>query len=371
MSNINQSLVEKVRNGAIIKHTCKKEDNELLIKVLKACFENCGIPNGEEFKFEYYGKHINNDWDYVFAPAIGAEIIPLSSFFEENLTPEDKESISRISELLAELEKRVTNAEKHLFGFKPVCEQPDNEVEEKPYVPVEDRFIGMQPIESFKAAQTTPVTVGTTKQNEKLPCPQPATPVNGEWKIGEWAWNCDTKKTLGLITEITPTGTAFYDTQDGTTKEYFLDISRCVKPTDKEVEAHLVKIAEQRYPVGTKVNAFIGKDSNVPCYIKQHVFKYNASSDELYSEQSFGSFTVYRKGKWAEIIKEVEQKERWYPKYDDRYWFVQIAGDVIVASYPCKDTALDKKYIESGNCFKTQPEAEKLAQLIRDTLKQL
>jgi len=64
----------------------------------------------------------------------------------------------------------------------------------------------------------------------------------------------------------------------------------------------------------------------------------------------------------------IETEQRWKPKYDDRYWFVTIAGDVIVASYPCKDTALDKKYYNSGNCFKTEQEAQKAAEAIKQYL---
>jgi hypothetical protein len=64
----------------------------------------------------------------------------------------------------------------------------------------------------------------------------------------------------------------------------------------------------------------------------------------------------------------IETEQRWKPKYDDRYWFVTIAGDVIVASYPCKDTVLDKKYYNAGNCFETKEAAQKAAEAIKQYL---
>ena len=64
----------------------------------------------------------------------------------------------------------------------------------------------------------------------------------------------------------------------------------------------------------------------------------------------------------------IETEQRWKPKYDDTYWFITIAGDVYVASYTCKDTALDKKYYKSGNSFKTEQEAQKAAEAIKQYL---
>jgi hypothetical protein len=66
-----------------------------------------------------------------------------------------------------------------------------------------------------------------------------------------------------------------------------------------------------------------------------------------------------------EVVNEVEQ-ERWKPKYDEIYWYVP--SDLIVGSICNKNDSIDKSIIKSGNCFKTEQEAQQKANQIKELL---
>ena len=87
--------------------------------------------------------------------------------------------------------------------------------------------------------------------------------------MGEWSWNSYTKDFLGTIKSIDKS--AYYaielDNQNGKT-EKFCNLDMLVKPTKEEIEQHLVKIAEKKYPVGAKVKYEDGFYYDITfCYI--------------------------------------------------------------------------------------------------------
>lgn len=298
------------------------------------------------------------------------------------LAPEDKTLLKEISDLLNQL-KPLLNKADHLLNNECFAV----EVEETKYIECVS-WAG----EFYTAGKVYKVTNDIIIDNKGVaddysnimatqPNFKPSTreayekqqvPVKEEWspKVGEWfkdeegsLWLCfdDSKETFqgndqnGMITHIPNPPT-----------------EKLSKPTEIEVGNWLTRIAEQRYPLGTKVKS---NTSEFEFIVVDHQFQWQENKLQILGKSTKGTrnawWCVWRNSDgWASIIKEeiTETKERWLPKYDERYWFVQIAGDVIVGSYPCKDTALDKKYIENGNCFKTEEIAQSAADKIRNLL---
>jgi hypothetical protein len=197
-------------------------------------------------------------------------------------------------------------------------------------------------------------------------CYQPIDTTEGEqgqgkeWKpkVGEWF-----KSKFGhlYLCDRLESGVIFGENQNGIL--YAMDYCfPTTKPLPEEIQAHLVAIAENKYPVGAKYKRMGSLE--IIGEIKTNEFIYLPEKNALTEKTGY---TVWKDGKWAELAP-IETEQRWKPKYDDRYWFVTIAGDVIVASYPCKDTALDKKYYNSGNCFETKEAAQKAAEAIKQYL---
>lgn len=103
-SNLNLDLIEKVKSGkAAIEHTRKSKDQQLLNDVLSAAF-----PNLTKYALgtdKYYFKKANDygyDSLYFHCPE-RMEAIRLSAFFTNELPKEDKQLISKIDELLGQL----------------------------------------------------------------------------------------------------------------------------------------------------------------------------------------------------------------------------------------------------------------------------
>lgn len=69
------------------------------------------------------------------------------------------------------------------------------------------------------------------------------------------------------------------------------------------------------------------------------------------------------------LPKETEQKERWKPQLGQLYWFLE--SDLSTCDSQYSDKRYHQNRLECGNCFKTQEEAERAAQAIRETLKNL
>lgn len=58
---------------------------------------------------------------------------------------------------------------------------------------------------------------------------------------------------------------------------------------------------------------------------------------------------------------------RWKPKDMEEYWFFTGSNTIIRSVW--KDTLLDNKYFDFGNCFQTKKEAEIAAERVKKTLK--
>lgn len=59
--------------------------------------------------------------------------------------------------------------------------------------------------------------------------------------------------------------------------------------------------------------------------------------------------------KAQEELRNLNSYERFVPKENERYWFVDEDGDVLV---DVNDTGIDKKRIDFYNCFRTEEETE-------------
>ena len=59
--------------------------------------------------------------------------------------------------------------------------------------------------------------------------------------------------------------------------------------------------------------------------------------------------------KAQEELRNLNSYERFVPEEDERYWFVNENGDVLIDK---NNTGIDKKRIDFYNCFRTKEEAE-------------
>jgi len=121
-----------------------------------------------------------------------------------------------------------------------------------------------------------------------------------EWvKVGEWV-----KKENGYIGVVTDISihTLTVDPQDGINEDY-MGMVEAIKPTQSEIQAHLTKIAEKRYPVGTKV-----KDGNDKIHtIGVSDFDYDVKENALFGRciEFEGWLRLWDIDGWAEIIKKM------------------------------------------------------------------
>ena len=193
-----------------------------------------------------------------------------------------------------------------------------------------------------------------------------------EWKVCEWAWLTKGKHSIGLITEIQGNKATADDQNGFVVKELY--IHEFVKPTKEEIEQHLVKIAEKKYPVGTKVKCLhdcqdltIGNDFTAR-------LEFDGASLR-YTKEGFGATAIWcenETNKWAKIISEpiTEQKERFKPcLINEEYWIVSPKMKAHRIVFHNND--YDNDFISVGNCFPTKEEADRAAQAIRETLKNL
>ena len=180
-----------------------------------------------------------------------------------------------------------------------------------------------------------------------------------EWKVGEWAWNGYSKDFLGTIKSIDKT--AYYaielDNQDGKT-DMFCNLDMLVKPTKEEIEQHLVKIAKEKYPIGTKVKE-VGTD--VEYTVTHDGYRYVKSLNDLSFisleeewHKGHSNPTIWQNGVWAEPI--TEQKERF---------------KVDVCKHSTQNNYRIEVKLNGVDVRLPKEEAERAAQAIRETLKNL
>jgi hypothetical protein len=63
----------------------------------------------------------------------------------------------------------------------------------------------------------------------------------------------------------------------------------------------------------------------------------------------------------------IETEQRWKPKLGEKYWVISMTFDFQIG-WLLWDNYLDDKYYKSGNCFKTEQEAQKAAEAIKQYL---
>jgi len=268
MTNLNLELIEKVRNGAIIEHKSMKE---LATQLNEVIFAVTGLSKNLYGDCNYYGL---DDKGNVLTTDIafqGAEIIPLSAFFTNELLKEDLN-------LIAQIDARL----KH--------------------------YNLIQPIDT---------TEGEQEQGK-------------EWKFGEWAWNSYTKNFLGIITrlDLSDIAEVTLDNQNGESK-IFATSTMLLKPTTEEIQAHLVEIAQKKYPVGAKIKNNGHDESTKGCGVLSNIRDYSLEDLGLWAEATDGYCVLLwspTKG-WAELAP-IETEQRYevvtalMPSCDDDYMIV-------------------------------------------------
>lgn len=211
--------------------------------------------------------------------------------------------------------------------------------------------------ESIKKLQGLYIALKERRDNEQQ------APV--EWKVGEWA------KTSGgrifLIDELGENGSMFGYTHVSENDWVVITagyVETLTKPTKEEIEQHLVKIAEKKYPVGTTFKGLVSEDNEY--VVIDHNFKYydNGETQDL----SLYGYMVWRDGKWAEPI--TEQKERWYPLIGEQYYYIT---ELFTVKSAIRENCIEDelRIVIAMNFFKTLQSATKAAEQIRETLKNL
>ena len=319
MSNLNLDLIEKVRQQkAAVQYNSNVDNLNHLQALYEAIYPNNDIIILGNSNY-YYTRYNGTGWSGEVCP-INMEAIPLSAFFiEPNVTSEDKALIKETSDLLKQL--------------KPLLNKVDKFITNECYQPID-------------------TTEGEQEQGK-------------EWKleVGKFVWNSPNRALLGLIKEFSDHKNKVYvDLQNGTCEWWHTNI--LVKPTDKDIETWLVPIAEKKYPIGTIVwHGGMAKE----VVISKHRFK--LESENCFSVYVEGKLIpLWYNGKWAELAP-IETEQRWKPKYEEEYWHIDfnVYGIIIKKSFN-HGAAMNVTHIQTNNCFKTEQEAQKAAEAIKQYL---
>lgn len=121
-----------------------------------------------------------------------------------------------------------------------------------------------------------------------------------KFKVGDWVYHGNLDQAY-LITEFVSTN-LFKASFGHFSDSGWLDIRPCTKATEKQIKDSLLKEAEKRYPIGTR---FIGLGSQEEEISEGYHHFY--CGDEKFIAVNIDMGVVYRNGKWAEIIPEVEK----------------------------------------------------------------
>jgi hypothetical protein len=185
-----------------------------------------------------------------------------------------------------------------------------------------------------------------------------------EWKpkVGEWVK--DEIGNCGLVIEILKNGDLRVDNQSPYGGLITIGTIYVYQPTTEEIQAHLVVIAEKKYPVGTK---FKNAVSNKEIGITDGDYEYSKENNALYTKDKPNKVSqcIWYNGKWAELAP-IETEQRWQPKLLEDYYYINDWFKVRKTIYTHHD--LDRPRILAGNCFKTEQEAQKAAEAIKQYL---
>jgi hypothetical protein len=64
----------------------------------------------------------------------------------------------------------------------------------------------------------------------------------------------------------------------------------------------------------------------------------------------------------------IETEQRWKPKHGQKYFVVDFINEGLINWYDCENDDIDKLFIKNNNCFKTEQEAQKAAEAIKQCL---
>jgi hypothetical protein len=129
---------------------------------------------------------------------------------------------------------------------------------------------------------------------------------------GDWLYYSNPPNIKGLdcvvrITKIYETSDlGRFRCQDGDNEKNWYELSRCRHATEKEIKAHLRKIADEKY-LGRKVRCLKADDYQYKAMQEQTVlrfYEYCPVSDKLFYIDDQRWILLYEKGKWAEIVNE-------------------------------------------------------------------
>jgi len=135
------------------------------------------------------------------------------------------------------------------------------------------------------------------------------------------------------------------------------------KPTTEEIQAHLVAIAENKYPVGSMFKDLLLNQYKYK--VLDHNFKYYSKGE--IKKLSVNGFSVWLNGKWAELAP-IETEQRWKPEKGQLYYYVNFTQKDKIGSFTWVPDETDVDFYELGNCFETKEAAQKAAEAIKQYL---
>jgi hypothetical protein len=316
MTNLNLDLIEKVRQQkAAVQYNPNVDNLNHLQALYKAIYPNVDTIILDRSSY-YYTGYNGTGWSGEVCP-VNMESIPLSAFFiEPTVTSEDNAKLSTKEQvLISDMNERLKRLEEIYLSYK----------------------VG-QPIDT---------TEGEQEQGK-------------EWKpkVGEWVK--DKYGRIGLaISQFKFDSPFFIDRQNGKTYEEYE--WKLAKPTPEEIQAHLVPIADKKYPVGA---TFINLYSNVRQIVANHKYTHYKNG-----ELRVNGGLVWHNGKWAELAPiETEQPgERYKPtEVRERYFYISDYGEILSAEW--FNDYLDRTRHLICNCFETKEAAQEAAEAIKQYL---
>lgn len=128
-------------------------------------------------------------------------------------------------------------------------------------------------------------------------------PSKPTYKVGDWVY---TGYNLLKIGRITYMDIPWIEVRDAMGNGTNVHIKKIRKATPSEIESHLIEEAKRRgYKKGTKICC--AEFNTLKATIISNDFAYDADNDDLYVETddiNTSYYSVYKKGKWAEILKD-------------------------------------------------------------------
>jgi hypothetical protein len=182
-----------------------------------------------------------------------------------------------------------------------------------------------------------------------------------EWKpeVGEWG---KFGKYIYLVVNI---DLQFYELNDQSNNVVAHNCTYPIsymptKPTTEEIKAHLVSIADKKYPVGAKVKSHYQTNDLITFTIADWFeFEYADKFQRLCID-GMGAYELWNpKDGWAEIIPEIiapiETEQRWMPEHGEEVY----AANNNPLKFIFTNQAWHLVMYEAGMLFKTEEKAIK------------